>query len=283
MKKFLFILCSVSLLTGCTDKPVESSISAISESQTESSAVVTEETTVEVQTEPTTEEISLPENAVSIEKAEEILLHKLQNYGYSTELNQNLVYDSTKIFDYRPCYVFQSYDDFDDHRATTGWYAVNPATGECIDIITEPMPLFYRFEITEYGIEVYEKYSYEPFQNLSIDPDLPNPEWLYEMNEKYNNPYQFIKMNDFDFDGYDDIAVQVYLGVTNGTVHYYHYNPTTQQFENWNELNSLYYGVTPDISNKTLSVDSKSSAVDHYHDVYKWADKSLLLISEVKQ
>lgn len=152
------------------------------------------------------------------------------------------------------------------------------------EILTDPTPLFYRFEITEYGIEVYEKYGDEPFQVLSIDPDFtPRPEWLYEMNEKYDDPYRFIRMNDFDFDGYDDISVQVYLGATNGTYQYYRYDPLTRQFENWNELNALHYGVTPDIGNKTLSVYSKSSAVDSEDTVYKWAGDKLIPVSAEKR
>ena len=285
MKKFLFILCLVFLLNGCDEKIIESSISEIiPENQTESSAVVTEETIVDVPTESTTEEISLPENAISIEKASDLLLNKLHNYGYNTESNQHLAYDSTKIFNYRPCYVFFSYDDFEDNRATTGWYSVNPVTGECFDIITEPIPLLYRFKITKCGIEVYEKYDDEPLQILSIDPDFtPNPDWLYEMNEKYNDPYHLIHVNDFDFDGYDDISVQVYLGATNATFQYYRYNPETQQFENWNELNSLYYGVQIDMENKTLSVHSKSSAVDADDTVYKWFGDVLVPVSAEKR
>ncbi len=277
MKKFLLILCSTFLLAGCSNKTSESSTSEItSESTTELQT--------EIPTEPETEEISLPKNAVSIKKANELLFNRLNNYGRNTETNQHLAYDRTEMIDFRPCYVFHSYDDFDDHRVTTGRYSVDPVTGECLDITTEPMPLFYRFEITEYGIEVYEKYDEEPLQVLSIDLAVtPRPEWLYEMNEKYDDPYRFIRMNDFDFDGYDDISVQVYLGATNPTWQYYRYDPLTQQFENWNELNNLYYGVTTDISHKTLSVYSKSSAVDAEDTVYKWAGEKLVPVSAEKR
>ncbi len=152
------------------------------------------------------------------------------------------------------------------------------------EILTEPTPLFYRFEITENGIEVYEKYGDEPFQILSTDPAFtPRPEWLYEMNEEYDDPYRFIRMNDFDFDGNDDISVQVYLGATNATYQYYRYDPLTQQFENWNELNELHYGVTTDIVNKTLSVYSKSSAVNSEDTVYKWVGDKLVPVSAEKR
>lgn len=293
MKKLLLILFSGILLTGCSDKFIESGISEITsenmtEPQTETSVATSKEDVYEIQTESATEiteeEISLPENAVSIEKAAELLLNKLNNYGYNTELNQHLAYDSTRIFSFRPCYVFFSYNDFDDKRTVTGWYAVNPSTGECFDIVTEQLPLFYRFEITEYGVEVYEKYADEPFQILSLDPDFtPDSEWLYEKYQEFNDPYRFIHINDFDFDGYDDISVQVGLGATNGTVQYYHYNPETRQFENWNELNGLYYGVQADIKNETLSVHSKSSAVGAEDTVYKWAGNVLIPVSMQKR
>lgn len=44
----------------------------------------------------------------------------------------------------RRCYyIFRYYNDFPDHRATVGWYAVDVETGECFDthVLTEWTPL----------------------------------------------------------------------------------------------------------------------------------------------
>lgn len=298
MKKLVLFMSLGILLTGCsTEEKISESSSGISGTVAESSEsatasaeistttaeTVTEEK-AEIPSEP--EEIPLPENALSIEQAEELLLNKLCNYGYNTEPNRHLAYDSVKNINYRPCYVFFSYDDFDDHRTTTGWYAVNPVTGECSDITTEQLPLFYRFEITEYGVDVYEKNSDELFQTLYLDADLtPMPEWLYERYTEYgdNDPYSYIFMNDFDFDGYDDISVMVYLGASNAVFQYYHYDVETRQFENWTELNNLHFGVQADIRNQTLLYHSKSSAVDAEDIVYKWAGDVLSPVSMEKR
>ena len=300
MKKLLFVVLSMFMLTGCSNSKMPENSENYQNSEVKAETTVTTSTiistTAETVTETTTEEkteiptkpeeISLPENALSIEQAGELLLNKLHNYGYNAEPNQHLSYDSTKTFKYRPCYVFFSYDDFDEHRTTTGWYAVNPVTGECSDITTEQIPLFYRFEITEYGIEVYEKYVDEPFQILYIDADFtPVPEWLYEKYKENgnNDPYSYICMNDFDFDGYDDISVMVYLGATNAVFQYYHYDAETRQFENWTELNKLHFGVQADIRNQTLSSHSKSSAVDAEDIVYKWSGDVLSPVSMEKR
>lgn len=293
MKKILLIVCLISLLSGCSTEINKSSISEITNAIIEITEAIkaTSETikkvTTEPKTEPTEKEILLSKNSVNINEATDLLLRKLQNYGRNVEPNQHLKYEKTEVYNNTPCYVFRSYDDFDDHRTTTGWYAVNPVTGECFDTTTEHTPLFYTFDITKSGVEVYEKYADKPLQLLEIDPGFtPDPEWLYEkyQDDYFNHdPYRFITMNDFDFDGYDDIEVWVYLGATNAVFQYYHFNPDTGLFEEWYELNELHFGVHLCIQDKTFSVSSKSSAVDHYNDVYKWSEGKLMHVSGVKQ
>ncbi|MDE7098084.1 MAG: membrane lipoprotein lipid attachment site-containing protein [Ruminococcus sp.] len=76
MKKFLIILCSVFLLTGCSEKNIESSISeTVPESTTASH---TEEVTTEVTTETTTEETT------------ELNVYEKQTYH---EILENIYYD----------------------------------------------------------------------------------------------------------------------------------------------------------------------------------------------
>lgn len=282
MKKILFTVCLIYLFSGCSPEIKDS---AVLEAVTETTIETVQETFTESNSE-FTEELTLPENALNINDAKELLLEKLRNYGYNSESNQYLEYEETKEYNNCPSYIFRNYDDFDDHRATTGWYAVNPVTGECFDTLTST-PMFYSFEITENGVEIYKKYSDEPLQILEIDPEYtPDPEWLYKSyQDEYfdHDPYRFITMNDFDFDGYDDIQVWVYLGATNGTLQYYRFNPDAGLFEKWHELNEFYHGVNVSIKDKTLSVSSKGSAVDHYYDVYKWTGDKLTHVSGKRQ
>lgn len=295
MKKILLVLCAALLLSGCAPRSAESSSAAeTEEAQFRSAAAVEteEEVVTEEITEETTEEATenaqdyvfeIPEDAMSAEESGELLLQKLQNYGYVKGDNRIIAYEGKRVCEHREYYCFHDYYDYDDHTATMGWYLVDPSTGACFDNTTELLPLFYRFDITESGIEVYEKYADEPFQFLNVS----EPEWLYETYKKesasFNTPYDFIDMIDLDFDGYDDITVQVSLGASQGTFQYYRFDPDTKLFEEWTELNELYFHAKPDARNKTLSVFSKSGAVDSWDDVYKWADGGLMKISSVQK
>ncbi|MCM1226595.1 MAG: membrane lipoprotein lipid attachment site-containing protein [Clostridium sp.] len=303
MKKILSVLCAALLLSGCAPQSAKSGSAAeTEETQFRSEATVeTAEETVaqeitEESTEETTEEATefsardyvfeIPEGAMSSEEAGELLLQKLQNYGYEYGKDDDriIAYEGKKVCENREYYSFHDYYDYADHTATMGWYLVDPSTGACFDNTTELLPLFYRFDITESGVEVYDKYAYDPFQVLNVDPEhTPIPEWLYETYKKesasFNTPYDFIDMIDLDFDGYDDIILQVYLGAYQGTFQYYRFDPDTKLFEEWTELNELHFHAKPDVRNKTLSVFSKSGAVDSWNDVYKWSDGELVKIS----
>lgn len=57
------------------------------------------------------------------------------------EENQHLAYEEIRDYGERQCYLFREYNDFDTHRATTGWYAVDVKTGECFDALNELIPL----------------------------------------------------------------------------------------------------------------------------------------------
>lgn len=292
MKKFLAFIC-IALLSGCAANTQSSTAETKPSKAMESSTMkeTATKTVAEESTEP--EEIPLPENAISISNASRLLLQKLKNYGYNTKPNQHLVHESTGTLNIEynytdslceyPLYLFRAYDDFSEHQVTTGWYAVDPRTGECFDTNanTKLSPLFYRFEITESGVEVYEKSGEEPLQILTLDPELTaDPEWLYKTYQEGSyTPYRFVSMQDYDFDGYEDIRIQNYLGAYQGTNQYYRFNPDTKMFENWDELNELHFTINVHIDDESLSVFSKSGAVDSWNYTYKWNDDKLMLIS----
>ncbi len=75
---------------------------------------------------------------INISKAALMLSEKLPDYD-----NRHLSYEKSVIHNVsneeRCYYIFRSYDDFPDHRATTGWYSVDVETGECFNtnVLTE--------------------------------------------------------------------------------------------------------------------------------------------------
>ena len=101
MKKFLLILCSMFLLTGCSDKTSESSISEIIPEST--TALQTEEVTTEVTTETTTEEtiLNVYEKQTYREVLENIYYNckfphydePIKNYDLDISDNEFAVYD----------------------------------------------------------------------------------------------------------------------------------------------------------------------------------------------
>ncbi len=81
----------------------------------------------------------------------------------------------------------------------------------------------------------------------------------------------YISAEDFDFDGYTDIFIPSERSGISGI--YYHYNPETEQFEEWDELNKISYKLTID-SDNTLTTTSYLE----YGDVikkYQWNGDSL--------
>lgn len=91
-----------------------------------------------------------------------------------------------------------------------------------------------------------------------------------------------VSFMDYDFDGCNDIAVEDRLGATNAGFRYFRYNPETEYFENWEALDKLYFYVKIN-NDETLSVHSKSSAVDADDTVYKWSGDVLVPVSSEKR
>lgn len=281
-------ICTALAFTCCTSESDESSFNELAdktEIQTEIETTVSEtkataisetksDTTETAQWSAKNAYVEIPEDALSQEESAELLIAKLENHDCFDRNKQHIAYEGTKVIYYRECYAFRTYDDFDDHRTTTGWYAVNPSDGQCFDTVTENMPLYYNFNVTESGVEVYEKFADEPMQILDLDIELL-------LSSDSVNPR--IVVNDLDFDNYDDLAVPVRLGASNAVYQYYRFDPETKMFEDWAELNELYFYGSPDVKNKTLSFHSKGGAVDSCDYVYKWQDKKLVMIAQDKR
>lgn len=82
--------------------------------------------------------------------------------------------------------------------------------------------------------------------------------------------------SDFDFDGYDDLYVPDYDGL-HGT--YYRYNPDTEHFDVWDELNKigrlLNVGMSENVRiGRILSLDTD----DSQRFIYKWNGDKLNMV-----
>ncbi|MDE6665082.1 MAG: hypothetical protein K2K14_02685 [Ruminococcus sp.] len=87
----------------------------------------------------------------------------------------------------------------------------------------------------------------------------------------YSPIRKYISAEDFDFDGYKDIFIPFEHSGISGT--YYHYNPETEHFDEWDELNKIGYKLTVNTDN-TLTITSYFE----YGDIstkYQWNGDSL--------
>lgn len=207
-------------------------------------------------------------------RASELLWNGLEKYD-----NRHIAYNGRQKFDDRTYYIFKSYEDYADRRITTGWYAVDIFTGDCYNTngLTELTPLIneeknFSYKITESGgVEIYSDGEF--YQSLDVTID----DTFLDFESK-----GLLMFRDYDFDGYNDIAVEKALSANNAVFRYFRYNLDTEYFESWSELDDLYFYVKIN-SDKTLSVHSKSGAVDAEDTVYKWSDDVLIPVSKEKR
>lgn len=85
----------------------------------------------------------------------------------------------------------------------------------------------------------------------------------------------YISAEDFDFDGYTDIFIPAERSGISGK--YYHYNPDTEHFNEWDELNEFGYKltVTPDNTLTTTSYLEHGNVIKKY----QWNGNSLEPVS----
>lgn len=209
---------------------------------------------------------------ISVSRASELLWLNLPESD-----NRHISYYNRQKFDGRTYYVFRSYEDYDDRQVTTGWYAVDIFTGDCYNTntLTELTPLIneekkFSYEVTDSGIEIYS--DGELYQSLDVEID----ETFLDRHGK-----DLVKFRDYNFDGYNDIAVETALA-TNAVYSYFRYNPETEYFESWEVLDKLYFYVKIN-NDETLSVHAKSGAVDADDTVYKWVGDILVPVSAEKR
>lgn len=248
-KKFALTMAAIVFLGGCSGKKGSSS---------------------EVEKNKDIPEIT-DEKLMSVEKAHEILAEKLHNYGLDTPENFRLVFDCKS--EDGDGYIFHGYEDHPDHVATTGWYQVEVKTGQCQEITTEPVPLAYDIEITENGLDIYRRHG-ELLQQIPL-----NTYDIYPEYKKNGNAYDFVIVNDLNFDGYDDLSVVAVVGEDTNIYQYFLYDPDSSQFAECSTLDAMYYLAVPDPESQTISVESWNGTAAAYNSVYHWQDERLMPVS----
>lgn len=166
-----------------------------------------------------------------------------------------------------------------------GWVVERQVfTVEATEPVTEnpaerPMPVwspeYFQYETTDTGLNVYKTLNVlgergELHQKLEVDIETPS-----------DNIRDIVITLDFDGDSYFDIAVRTKIDDRNTYYRYFHYNPDTDYFEEWQELDKLNYFVSP--FGNELSVFQKISDFEDETNTYIWKNNSLVLVRKEKQ
>ncbi|MDE5764088.1 MAG: hypothetical protein K2I00_03890 [Ruminococcus sp.] len=155
-----------------------------------------------------------------------------------------------------------------------------PATEAVTENLAErPMPVwspeYFQYETTDTGLNVYKTLNVlgergELHQQLEVDIETPS-----------DNIKDIVIILDYDGDSYHDIAVRTKTDDKNTYYRYFHYNPDTDYFEEWQELDKLNYFASP--YGNGLSVFRKTGEFDGETDTYVWKNDSLVLVRKEKQ
>ena len=135
------------------------------------------------------------------------------------------------------------------------------------------------YEITKDGVKVMR--SGKVVQTLSMDT-AEDPSLIADGTFSQDD---LIVAEDFDFDGYTDLFIKVRYGseipVNTGGV-YFHYDPTTGLYSEWDALNSV--GMLVNVNaDGTLEVHIQNTAVEYEKRTYFWNGGSLALLYMDKQ
>ena len=199
MKKLILLLCISVMLAGCGKENMKSS------SVMGTTEIITEQAETEITTEQTTENTAV--NVTPDEAAE-----KLWSLIDTGEENQHLAYEEIRDYSTRRCYLFREYNDFDTHRATTGWYAVDVKTGECFDATLELIPLEDSLR------NVYEKQTYRKLlADVYSEGKFPGYEYNKTTYSKEENEFAIY---DIDNDGSDELILMFTSTAMAGMVGY---------------------------------------------------------------
>lgn len=166
-----------------------------------------------------------------------------------------------------------------------GWVVERQVfTVETTEPVTEnlaerPMPIwspeYFQYEVTDTGLDIYKTLNVlgdrgELHQQLEVD-----------IEKSSDNIKNIVITIDYDGDSYYDIAVRTKKDDKNTYFRYFHYNPNTDYFEEWHELDKLNYFASP--FGNELTVFHKISDSDDETNTYTWENGSPVLIRKEKQ
>ncbi len=128
--------------------------------------------------------------------------------------------------------------------------------------------------VKENGVEIIR--NGKVIQLIEVDTE----QMLSFYKDGITDPSTLININDFDFDGYDDLYIPQNIGTLNTEGIYMHYNPESKQFETWEEMADIKTYVWLDTENQKLKTSVRGSAVDHEGWTYIWNDNKQLELVE---
>lgn len=108
-------------------------------------------------------------------------------------------------------------------------------------------------------------------REIPIDP----PQYLDEYG--FYVPEDFLDTTDFDFDGYFDLFIPTNHLSDTGV--YYRFNPETELFEEWNELNQIGKKVYTVKGNEYLTSYHSNGSKEFEKCIYQWENDSLVRVS----
>lgn len=90
-------------------------------------------------------------------------------------------------------------------------------------------------------------------------------------------PEKYLIESDFDFDGYSDLcfpnSFEVNTISLNSAYKYYRFEPETERYVLWDELNDIGDMIFPNYDNQTLE-----SFDNNEKNIYEWKDESLVIV-----
>ena len=163
---------------------------------------------------------------------------------------------------------------------TTSAPAVTTSTAPVTTLLTKPIETnnnFITCNMTSNGIEIMKNGDLIQF----IEQDMEQILDYYQNNEADQN--MKLAIRDYDFDGYDDLFIPEYIGTLNTSGNYWHYDPQSGLFTEWDEMKDVRFSVTPDEMDQTLYSHEKLSASEYEDKTYRWENGSIVLIKMKKQ
>ena len=125
------------------------------------------------------------------------------------------------------------------------------------------------FEVTENSVNAMR----DGKKLQSIESDLYSQIQKYEPNHK---PEEFISTFDFDFDGYEDLYITTVISKNHYELIYYHFNPYTKKFEEWDELNNIHNYIYPEITDNKRLKASSGNEERLEATIYEWQNNKLI-------